>query len=178
MKTHKTAPRWALAALWLCFGVPSAWSALAASPTAQPSPDPAQAWADLQTKAALNGLVQASVSYKGQEVQVLVLSKKRFTQAAAQPRALQAARLIQRDVAVFCGSHCRALPMPAPQLMPNGQLRFSLRLTGLGRQLFQEELQALLSGSTGLPAAQPSPSPSPSPSSLPKPAKAKAQLRI
>jgi hypothetical protein len=35
-----------------------------------------------------------------------------------------------------------------------GRLRFTLRLSGLGRQLFQEELQALLSGSTGLPAAK------------------------
>ena len=169
MKTHNKMPRWALAALWLCVGVSGA---AVASPPLQPSPDPAQAWADLQTKAALNGLVQASVSYSGQEAQVLVLSKKRFAQTAAKTRALQAARLIQRDVAVFCGSHCRALPMPAPQLLPNGQLRFSLRLTGLGRQLFQEELQALLSGNTGLPAAQPSPS------LLPKPAQDKAKLRI
>ncbi len=169
MKTHNKMPRWALAALWLCVGVSGA---AVASPPLQPSPDPAQAWADLQTKAALNGLVQASVSYSGQEAQVLVLSKKRFAQTAAKTRALQAARLIQRDVAVFCGNHCRALPMPAPQLLPNGQLRFSLRLTGLGRQLFQEELQALLSGNTGLPAAQPSPS------LLPKPAQDKAKLRI
>ena len=128
----------ALAAL-LALGSASGASMAAPAPQPSPSPDPAQAWADQQSKAALNGMVQASVSYKGQEAQVLVLSKKRFTQAAAQARVLQAARLIQRDVAVFCGSHCRALPMPAPQFLPNGQLRFSLRLTGLGRQLFQEE---------------------------------------
>lgn len=119
------------------------------------APDATQVWRDLQTKAVLNGKVQASVSYQGKEAQVLVLSKKRFHTAAEQGRAVEAARLIQRDVAVFCGSHCQALPMPSPQLQAGGQLRFVLRLTGLGRQLFQEELQALLSGSTGLPAAQP-----------------------
>lgn len=121
------------------------------------TPDPAQAWVDLQAKAVLNGEVQASVSYQGKDVQVLVLSKKRFHKPVQQAQAVQAARLIQRDVAVFCGSHCQALPMPMPQLQASGQLRFVLRLTGLGRQLFQEELQALLSGSTGLTAAQPKP---------------------
>ena len=137
-----------------------AWSlfvpGLAGAAAASAPADAAQAWSDLQSKAVLNGLVLASVTYSGKEVQVLVQSKKRFSRAAEQARALQAARLIQRDVAVFCGSHCQALPMPAPQCLADGQLRFVLRLRGLGRQLFQEELQALLSGSTGLPAAQPS----------------------
>lgn len=136
-------------AFWLLLLAP--WG-LQAAETARP-PDAAQAWADLQTKAALNGQVQASVSYLGQEAQVLVLSKKRFHQAAEQAQAIQAARLIQRDVAVFCGQHCQALPMPSPQLQADGRLHFVLRLTGLGRQLFQEELQALLSGNAGLDAA-------------------------
>lgn len=124
-------------------------------------PDPAQAWADLQAKAALNGLVEASVSYQGRQVQVLVQSKRRFVRAAEQARAIRAAQLIQRDVAQFCGTHCQALPMPEPLLLADGQLRFVLRFQGLGRQLFQEELQALLSGSTGLPAAAPSPAAKP-----------------
>jgi hypothetical protein len=145
------------------------------------APDATQAWADLQTKSALNGVVQASVSYSGKDAQVMVFSKKRYTHTAEQTQALQAARLIQRDVALFCGSHCQALPMPSPELQADGRLRFVLRLTGLGRQLFQEELQALLSGSTGLPEARPQPNPSsPSSPSSPSgaPPKAKNPINI
>ena len=138
----------------LLFVLSFSLSALSIAASSLPSPDPAQAWADLQAKAALNGLVQASVFYQGKDTEVLVLSKKRFHTKLQQNQALQAARLIQRDVAIFCANHCRALPMPSPQLQADGRLRFVLRLTGLGRQLFQEELQALLSGSTALPAAQ------------------------
>lgn len=130
----------------------SLWAQGAARPTTQ-VPDTSQAWLDLQTKAALNGLVEASVTYQGQQAQVWVQSKRRFIRPAEQAKALQAAQLIQRDVAVFCGSHCLSLPMPAPQMQSDGRLSFVLRLQGLGRQLFEEELQALLSGSTGLPAA-------------------------
>ena len=148
----------------------------AATETAK-APDAAQAWADLQTKSVLNGMVQASVSYAGKDTQVLVFSKKRYAHAAEQAQALQAARLIQRDAALFCGSHCQVLPMPNPELQSDGRLRFVLRLTGLGSQLFQEELQALLSGSTGLPEARPQPRPSSS-SSSGAPPKAKAQINI
>lgn len=133
--------------------VGAACALLAFGAVAQPSTNPEQAWADLQAKAVLNGSVQASVQYLGQEARVFVQSKKRFASVADQARALHAAQLIQRDVAVFCGTHCQVLPMPRPGVAADGRLRFELRFQGLGRQLFEEELQALLSGSTGLPAA-------------------------
>jgi hypothetical protein len=148
--------RWNWCAVFLLLLAP--WGLQAAQD--QHASDAAQAWADLQTKAALNGQVQASVSYQGQNTQVFISSKKRYTRTGQQAQVLQAARLIQRDVAVFCGQHCQALPMPEPRIQLDGQLHFVLRFTGLGRQLFQEELQALLSGNTGLPAAQLSNQPS------------------
>ena len=99
----------------LLFVLSFSLSALSIAANSLPSPDPAQAWADLQAKAALNGLVQASVFYQGKDTEVLVLSKKRFHTKLQQNQALQAARLIQRDVAF-----CFAFDWPWSPIVPRG----------------------------------------------------------
>jgi len=138
-----------------------------------PSPAPApnwaaaaqnqQAWEDLQTKAVLNGELRAQASYEANLTHVWVSSKRSFKSKPEQAKALQAARLIQRDVGRFCANYCRAEPMPAPELLANGQISFVLSFSGLGRQLFEEELPALLSGSPPLRAAPKPAPPQPAP---------------
>ena len=101
---------------------------------------------DEQIKAALNGAIEARAHYLGEVTMVKVTTKRLYHTPQEKQRALQAAKLVQRDVANFCQTSCTAEAMLEPLVLRNGQLIFSLRFKGLGRQLFQEELQALLQG--------------------------------
>ena len=101
---------------------------------------------DEQTKAALNGAIEARAHYLGEMTMVKITTKRLYHTPQEKQKALQAAKLIQRDVANFCQASCTAEAMLEPLVLRNGQLIFSLRFKGLGRQLFQEELQALLQG--------------------------------
>ena len=101
---------------------------------------------DEQTKAALNGAIEARAHYLGEMTMVKITTKRLYHTPQEKQKALQAAKLIQRDVTNFCQDSCTAEAMLEPLVLRNGQLIFSLRFKGLGRQLFQEELQALLQG--------------------------------
>ena len=106
----------------------------------------AAAQSDEQIKAALNGAIEARAHYLGEVTMVKITTKRLYHTPQEKQQALQAAKLIQRDVANFCQTSCTAEAMLEPLVLRNGQLIFSLRFKGLGRQLFQEELQTLLQG--------------------------------
>ena len=101
---------------------------------------------DEQIKAALNGAIEARAHYLGDVTMVKITTKRLYRTPQEKQQALQGAKLIQRDVVNFCQTSCTAEAMLEPLVLRNGQLIFSLRFKGLGRQLFQEELQALLQG--------------------------------
>ena len=113
------------------------------------APQPAQS--DEQVKAALNGEIEARAHYLGDVTIVKISTKRFFHTPQEKQKALQAATLIQRDVANFCQNSCIPEASLVPLVLRNGQLIFSLRFKGLGRQLFQEDLLALLQGVPPLP---------------------------
>ena len=135
-----------LRCLLQAFAASLAWAAGMAYAAA---PQPAQN--DEQIKAALNGAIEARAHYLGDVTIVKISTKRLFHTPQEKQKALQAAKLIQRDVANFCQNSCIPEASLEPLLLRNGQLIFALRFKGLGRQLFQEDLLALLQGLPPLP---------------------------
>ena len=99
------------------------------SAAAKPASAPAKPM-DSEIKSAVSGNIKLASFYQEGLVTVRVATDKTYTDSAPRAQALQAARLIQRDIRLACGKLCKPGPMPAPTLQADNTLSFDLVISG------------------------------------------------
>ncbi len=108
-------------------------------------------------------------------------TKSTFTTPDQRNAAINAAKAVQQDLSKACGTQCKPQKMPTPQILPTGQLQFSLIMKPLYQHLNQTQFVAALQGvplnltaaqitaPIATPAANSSASETPTPAMPPKP---------
>ena len=127
---------------------------------------------DAQIKSVLSGKITAASTYQDGLITVRVMTEKTFVGDAARAQALQAARLVQRDVRLACGKLCKPAPMPAPTIQADNTLGFDIVVQGYAGSMSTPDMINLVSGkrigaaASAAPAAAPPAQPA-SPASSP-----------
>ncbi len=134
--------------------VPSASSAAASASAAKNPVVPAKP-SDAEIKSALSGNLKLASFYPEGQLVVRVATEKTFVGNAQRTQAVQAARLVQRDVRLACGSLCKPGPMPAPTLQPDNTLNFDIVVTGYVGTMSTADMVNLVSSKRVSPAAKP-----------------------
>jgi hypothetical protein len=106
---------------------------------------------DVNGKAILSGGMQMASSYAGKLTTVRVTTLKLFTTTSDRLEALSAARLMQRDVPLSCGTLCKSGPMSEPKILPDGKVQFDLVIDGFARVVDGDDMINMVKG---LPLAQ------------------------
>lgn len=118
---------------------------------------------DAQIKAVLSGKITAASTYQDGLITVRVTTEKTFVGDAPRAQALQAAKLIQRDVRLACANLCRPAPMPVPVIRADNTLGFDIVVAGYAGSISQSDLINLVSGKRISAAIQSVPATLPSP---------------
>jgi hypothetical protein len=129
--------------------VPAATASTAKKPAAPAKPT------ETEIKSVLSGNLRLASFYQEGLVTVRVASDKTFVGDAARSQALQAARLVQRDVRMACGKLCKPAPMPAPTLQSDNTLTFDIVVSGYEGVMSTADMVNLVSGKRVGPAAKP-----------------------
>ena len=101
---------------------------------------------DAQIKAVLAGKITAASTYQDGLITVRVATEKTFVGRAQRTQALQAARLIQRDVRLACGNLCQPAPMPPPVIQADNTLSFDIVVEGYEGSMSTPDMINLVSG--------------------------------
>ena len=125
---------------------------------AKPGPVPG-APLDADTKSAISGNIKLASFYQEGLVTVRVATDKAYVGSAPRAQALQAARLVQRDIRLSCGKLCKPGLMPAPTLLPDNTLSFDLVLSGYAGILSTADMVNLVSAKPISPGAKAVPAP-------------------
>jgi hypothetical protein len=67
-----------------------------------------------------------------------------FSTPGAQSSAIEAARAVQRDLAIACAKQCKPVKMGAPKILAGGQLEFDVAFAPLYQHLNQAQFLAAL----------------------------------
>ena len=141
-------------------GAPAARPASSPSPSTSPSPGTPT---DAEIKSALAGNISLASFYQEGLVTVRISTVKTFVGSAPRAQALQAARLVQRDIRLACGKLCKPGPMPAPALQADNTLRFDLVIAGYAGTLSTADMVNLVNAKAIGPGGKPVPVPPPVP---------------
>lgn len=120
--------------------------AAAAAAAAAKNTVPASAIRDGQIKSALNGGLTLASSYLDTLTTVRVTTAKAYAVGQDRNNALAAARLMQRDVVLSCGQHCKPAQMAKPELLADGKLSFEMVIDGYPGTLKDADMVTLLLG--------------------------------
>ena len=110
-----------------------------------------------EIKSMLSGSMVLASVYQNGQITVRVTTSKAFTGDKTRRQILQAARLVQRDVAGPCGKLCKPAAMPAPKFLPNNTLTFDIVIQGYSGLLSTTDMVNLVSGNSISPATGPAP---------------------
>lgn len=110
---------------------------------------------EAEIKSVLSGNLKLASFYPEGQIIVRVTSDKTFAGDTARGQALQAARLVQRDVRIACSKLCKPAPMPAPTLQPDNTLTFDIVVSGYEGVMSSTDMINLVSGKRVGPAAKP-----------------------
>lgn len=111
---------------------PGAASKLAKPTDSSPNRDVLAGEMSLQ-HSALNGLGR-----------LVMTTKSIFNTQATRGNAIDAARLVQRDLTIACGKQCKPEKMASPKILSSGQLEFELAFSPLYQHLNQAQFLAAL----------------------------------
>lgn len=114
---------------------------------------------DADFKSAISGNIKLASFYQAGLVTVRVGTSKTYLGSAPRAQALQAARLVQRDIRLSCGKLCKPGPMPTPTLLPDNTLSFDLVLSGYAGILSTADMVNLVSAKPISPGAKAVPAP-------------------
>jgi hypothetical protein len=123
----------------------SASAAASAASAARAAPPPQQI-NDAEAKAVLSGGVTMASSYLGKVATVRVTTNNTYPGEALRRQALNAARLVQRDLALSCAWQCKPAPMPAPKVLADDKLQFEMVIDNYPRILSYDDMIAMLLG--------------------------------
>ena len=112
---------------------------------------------DAQIKAVLTGKITAASFYQDGLITLRVSTERSFIGSETRAQALQAARLIQRDVRLACGPLCKPADMPSPVLQADNTLSFEIVVEGYAGSLSNADMMNLVRGKRIKEAAQPAP---------------------
>ena len=129
----------------------SASGAKAGAPPGAPS--------DADIKSVLSGNIKLASYYQADLVTVRIATDKTYLGSAQRGQALQAARLVQRDVRLSCGKLCKPGPMPTPKLLADNTLSFDLVLSGYAGIISTVDMVNLISAKPIGPGAKSVPAP-------------------
>ncbi len=125
---------------------------------------------DVEAKAILSGGVQMVSSYLDKQAMVKVTTINPFATEDQRRQAVEAARLVQRDLPLSCQSQCKpARTMASPKILPDGKLQFDMVIEGFPRLLDRDDMVNMIKG---VPLAQKAAAPV-KPASAPKSAASK-----
>ena len=110
---------------------------------------------DAEIKSVLSGNLRLASYYPEGLIIVRVATDKTFVGDVPRAQALQAARLVQRDVRLGCGKFCKSAPMPAPTLQPDNTLSFDIVVSGYDGVMSTPDMVNLVSGKRIGAAAKP-----------------------
>ena len=141
-------------------GLPAVPQRAAAPPTAAASgarkAAPTQP-TDAQIKSLLTGRITAASTYQDGRITVRVTTEKTFVGDVQRAQALQAAKLIQRDVRLACGNLCKPAPMPLPAIQADNTLSFDIVVVGYQGSMSTPNMINLISGKRVSAAASAAP---------------------
>jgi hypothetical protein len=120
---------------------PAASSVSQASAQAQPGQI-----TDADAKAVLSGGVVMASSYVGTVATVRVTTNNTYPGKVLSNKAIKAARLVQRDLALSCAWQCELAPMPAPKILADDKLQFDMVINNYPRVLSYDDMIAMLLG--------------------------------
>lgn len=112
---------------------------------------------DAEFKSVLSGTINAASYYQDGLITVRVSTEKTFVGVAERAQAIQAARLLQRDVRLACGKLCKPAPMPTPEFKADNTLSFALVVSGFSGKMTSQDMVNLVSGKRISPGTQISP---------------------
>ena len=98
-----------------------------------------------EIKSAISGSIKLASFYQEGLTTVRIVTDKTYVGTGPRAQALQAARLVQRDLRLSCGKLCKPAPMPAPTLLANNTLSFDLILSGYAGILSTTDMVNLVS---------------------------------
>jgi hypothetical protein len=117
---------------------------------------------DSQIKSVISGGVTMASSYVQRTATVRVTTNNIYQTEEQRKAAINAGRLVQRDVRISCGKQCKpAANMPAPKILPDGKLQFDMVIDDYPRVLTQDDMIAMVLGNplavvpTAAPASAP-----------------------
>ena len=109
---------------------------------------------DADVKSAISGNIKLASFYQEGLVTVRLVTDKTYVGSGPRAQALQAARLVQRDVRLSCSRLCKSGPMPAPTLLADNTLSFDLVLSGYAGTLTTTDMINLASAKAISPGAK------------------------
>lgn len=112
---------------------------------------------DADIRSVLSGKLNAASYYQDGLITVRVSTEKTFVGDAQRAQAMQAARLLQRDVRLACGTLCKPAPMPKPEFKADNTLSFALVVSGFSGKMNAQDMVNLISGKRISPRAPSSP---------------------
>ena len=125
-----------------------------------PKPVPATVLpTEAEIKSVLSGSIKLVSFYQEGLVTVRVATEKTYADPAARALALQAARLVQRDVRMSCGKLCRPALMPAPKMQADYTLSFDIVISGYTGTLSTADMINLVSTKAIGPGTKAAPAP-------------------
>lgn len=140
----------------------------ASAPKAGASAPVNQAANDSAIKSVLSGGVTMASSYNNTTTTVRVTTANTYPGAVLAAQAIQAARLVQRDLKLSCGKLCKPAPMAAPQILKDGTLQFDMVIDGYQGQLSNDDmLSMMMAKPLPVPAAPKPVAPVPPPAAAP-----------
>lgn len=98
------------------------------------------------TRAPIAGELGIQHSARDGVGRIIVTTRSTFGTAAARDTALDAGRLVQREIAQACGKQCRPEKMSAPKILSSGQLEFEIVFRPLYQHLQQTQMLAAIQG--------------------------------
>ena len=134
---------------------PAAPASKAASASTQPAV--AAKPTDAQIRAVLSGKITAVSTYQEGLMTVRITTERTFISNAERAQGLQAAKLVQRDVRLACGTLCKPAPMPPPALQPDNTLVFDIVVEGYEGSMSTPNIINLVSGKRVSAATQTAP---------------------
>jgi hypothetical protein len=132
----------------------AAASAASAASAARAAPQSPQI-NDADAKAVLSGGVTMASSYVGKVATVRVTTNNTYPGEALRRQALNAARLVQRDLALSCAWQCKPAPMPPPKVLADDKLQFEMVIDNYPRVLSYDDMIAMLLGKPLAVASKP-----------------------
>lgn len=100
---------------------------------------------DAGVKSVLSGNVKLASTFAGNLMTVRMITANTYA-GELRSKALQAGRLVQRDVRTACAKLCKPAAMPAPQLLPDGTLQVDMVVDGYGGQISIADMVNMMMG--------------------------------